>query len=128
MFNKIKLTLFLITSAAFAGEITKNYDYKDFQKVSVGWGMKVDISQSNSYSIEVKADEKDFEFLKVEKDGDNLKFYIDKRNYRREDEINIKITMPALTALNLSGGSIGNLSMDVSSNNFNCGSFRRFYT
>jgi len=121
MFNKIIFTLILITSAAFAGEVTKNYDYKDFQKVSVGYGMGVDISQSNSYSIEVKADEKDFEFLKVEKDGDELKFYIDKRNYHREDEINIKITMPALTGINLSGGSIGNLSMDVSSNNFNCG-------
>jgi len=118
MFNKIIFALFLFASTIFAGEVTKKYDYKDFQVVSIGYGMKVDISQSNSYSIEVKADEKDFEFLKVEKDGDNLKFYIDKRNYRREDEINIKITMPALTGINLSGGSIGRISMDVSSTNF----------
>ncbi len=89
MFNKIILILFLTISTVFAGEVTKNYDYKDFQKVSVGWGMKVDISQSSVYSIQVKADEKDLEYLKVEKDGDELKFYIDKKNYHREDEINI---------------------------------------
>jgi hypothetical protein len=120
MFNKIIPVLFLIISTVFAGEVTKNYDHKDFQKVSAGWGMKVAISQSNSYSIEVKADEKDFEYLKVEKEGDELKFYIDKRNYHREDEIKIKVTMPALTRIDLSGGSIGKLSMDVSSKNFDC--------
>jgi hypothetical protein len=82
--------------------------------------MKVDISQSNSYTIEVKADEKDFEYLKVEQEGDEVKFYIDKRNFRNEDEINIKITMPALTEIDLGGGSIGKFNMDVSSKNFSC--------
>jgi len=120
MNSKIMLAIILFVTTIFAGGKAKNYDYKDFQKVSVGYGMNVDISQSSSYSIEVKADEKDFEYLKVEKDGDELKFYIDKRNYHKEDEINIKITMPALTAVNLSGGSKGKLNMDVSSKNFDC--------
>jgi hypothetical protein len=79
MLNKIILVLFLFASTIFAGEVTKNYDFKDFQSVSVGYGMKVDISQSNSYSIEVKADEEDFNYLKVEKEGNELKFYFDKK-------------------------------------------------
>jgi len=121
MFKNIPLLsvfLTLLLSSAFAEEVTKNYDYKDFNTVSVGYGMLVDISQSDSYRIEVRADEDDFRYLKVEKDGDELKFYIDKRNYRREDDIKIKITLPALTGINLSGGSKGKLNMDVSSKNF----------
>lgn len=119
MFNKIIPVVFLLCLTVFAGDVTKKFDYKDFQKISVGYGMKVDISKSDSYSIEVKAGEKDFQYLRVEKEGDELVFYIDKRNYRKEGDINIKITMPALTGLDLSGGSIGKLDMDVSSRNFN---------
>jgi len=115
------LILLIATVSSYGSEVTKNYDFKDFQEVNVGYGMKVDIPQSNTYSIEVKADERDFEYLKVEKDGEELKFYIDKNNYRKRDEINIKITMPSLTEINLSGGSIGKISMDVSSENFDCG-------
>lgn len=121
MFNKIILLAFLlIASVTFADEVTKNYDYKDFHKVSAGYGMKVDISQSDTYSIRVKADEEDLKYLKVEKEGEELQFYFDKRNYRKRDEIHIEITMPALTGLNLSGGSIGKIIMDVSSKNFDC--------
>ncbi len=89
--------------------------------MSVGYGMKVDISQSDNYSIEVNADERDFEYLRVEKDGDELKFYIDKNFYHKKGDINIKISMPALTAINLSGGSIGSIVMSVSSKDFDCG-------
>jgi hypothetical protein len=124
MFNKVQklIVVFICFSAyyVFAGQNTKNYDYKDFQTVSVGYGMKVDISQSDSYSIKVEADERDFEYLRVEKDGDELKFYIDKHSYHRRNEINIEITMPSLTEINLSGGSIGKMSMDVQSKNFDC--------
>ncbi|HSP86789.1 MAG TPA: DUF2807 domain-containing protein, partial [Ignavibacteriaceae bacterium] len=120
MFNKFILVLFFFSLTVFAGEVTKKFDFKDFQKVSVGSGMHVDISQSNSYSIEVKAEENDFKYLKVEQDGDEVKFYIDKRNFRSEDEINIKISMPSLTGIGLSGGSIGKFNMDVSLNNFSC--------
>jgi hypothetical protein len=110
----------LLVSVAFAGEVTKNFDYKDFSEVNVGYGMKVEITQSNAYSIEVQADERDFKYLKVEKEGDNLRFYINERNYRKADDINIKITMPSLEAIGLSGGSIGNIDMDISTKNFDC--------
>ena len=112
--------LFFTAASPLAGEVTKKYDYKDFHTVSVGYGMKVDISQSDTYSIEVNADERDFKYLEVEKDGDELKVYIDKNNYHKKGDINIKITMPVLTGMNLSGGSIGKITMDVSSKDFDC--------
>lgn len=112
--------IFFLSYSLLAGQTTRNYDFKDFESVSVGYGMKVDISQSNSYSIKVEADERDFEYLRVEKEVDELKFYIDRNNYHRRNEINIDITMPSLTEIDLSGGSIGKLSMDVQSKNFDC--------
>jgi Putative auto-transporter adhesin, head GIN domain len=117
----IALLFFVTLSYSFAGDKTQRYDYKSFRTVSVGYGMKVDISQSDSYSIEVNADERDFEYLEVEKDGDELRFYIDKNFYHKKSDINIKISMPVLTAINLSGGSIGNIVMNVSSKDFDCG-------
>ena len=123
MYKIYKLLVVIIFFASYSivnGQVTKNYDFTDFNAVNVGYGMKVDISQSDSYSILVEADERDFKYLKVEKEGSELEFYIDKNNYRRRSEINIKITMPALTEINLSGGSIGKISMDVASENFDC--------
>ena len=114
----IALLFFVTLSYSFAGDRTQSYDYKNFHKVSVGYGMHVDISQSDNYSIEVNADERDFEYLEVEKDGDKLEFYIDRNNYHKRSDINIKITMPELTGIDLSGGSIGNMSMDISSESF----------
>jgi hypothetical protein len=111
------LPLFFLTSV-FGGEISKKYDFKDFTGVSVSHGMHLKITQSDSYYIEVKADERDFKYLSVEKDGDGLDFYINKRNYRLRNEIEITITMPALTNLQLSGGAMGYFTMDLSSMSF----------
>jgi len=121
--NIIRLTAFLFffaVSSSFAGDRMQSYDYKGFHKVSVGYGMQVDISQSDNYSVEVNADERDFQYLRVEKNGDELEFYINRNSYHKRGEIYIKITMPELTGIDLSGGSIGNISMDVSSKNFEC--------
>jgi hypothetical protein len=102
-----------------ADRTTKKYDYKDFSKVEAGSGMLVKISQSSSYNIEINAEEEDFEYLKVEKNGNDLRIYIDKNNYRKHGDIKIDIKMPVLTGLDLSGGAQGKLSMDIK-DNFNC--------
>ncbi len=114
----IALLFFVTLSSSFAGDKTQSYDYKGFHKVSVGYGMQVDISQSDNYRIEVNADERDFQYLRVEKDGDELEFYINRNNYHKRGDIYIKITMPELTGIDLSGGSIGDITMNVSSENF----------
>jgi hypothetical protein len=119
MKNLILLLLLFTVNFVIAQE-TKKYNFKDFTVVSVGWGMHVDISQSDSYNIEVNADAEDLKYLKVEKEGDELQFYIDKKNYRKEDEINIKISMLSLEAIELSGGSVGKVNMDISGKNFDC--------
>lgn len=124
--KKILISLFIlgiclaITGSTYpADRTTKKYDYKDFTKVEAGSGMHVKISQSSSYSIEINAEEEDFEYLKVEKNGNSLQIYIDKNNYRKHGDIRVDIQMPALTGLDLSGGALGKLSMDIK-DDFNC--------
>ncbi|MCX6152506.1 MAG: DUF2807 domain-containing protein [Ignavibacteriales bacterium] len=115
------ITTILITYASsLAEDKTEKFDYKDFKKVEVGWGMHVKINQSNLYSVEVKADESDFKYLKVEKSHETLKFYIDKRNWHPRDDIYITITTPELIGLELSGGSEGRIKMDASEKPFDC--------
>jgi Putative auto-transporter adhesin, head GIN domain len=117
------LLLFFLSASVFADSKTKTYDYKDFNGVSVGSGMHVTVSQSSSYSISITADEKDFEDLKVEKRGKSLEIYYDHNvwglfGHHRRGNVEIKITMPQLTAMDLSGGAVGNITMDVDGKSF----------
>lgn len=116
--------LFLTASNTFAGEKTKTYDIKNFKSVSVGSGMHVTIMQSDSYSISITADDKDFEDLMVEKDGSNLEIYYDRSGWgwfghHRRGNVEIKITMPELTSIDLSGGAEGDITMNVAGKSFN---------
>ena len=118
----ILLTIFL-TSVSSAGEKTKTYDYKNFNGVSVGSGMHVTVTQSDNYSISITADEKDFEDLQVEKDGNDLEIYYDRSGWdwfghHRKGRVEITITMPELTSIDLSGGAEGKISMNVPGSSF----------
>jgi len=80
--------------------------------------MKLKVTQSDKYSIEVKADKQDFEYLKVETSGKKLRVYIDKNNYHKEDDIYVTITMPVLEGVSLSGGSEGIIKFDKTNKDF----------
>jgi hypothetical protein len=115
------LSLFAATifsALAFADSIVKTYDYKDFTVVEAGYSIKLNITQSETYSIEIKADEDDFEYLRVKQEGERLKIYIDKSGFRALGDIMVMIKIPALTGLALSGASRSKISMDVSDKSF----------
>ncbi len=108
----------IISSHTFADSIVKTYDYKDFTAVEAGYAMKLNITQSDTYGIEIKADEEDFKYLKVKQDGERLKIYIDKSSFRARGDILVRIKMPALTGLALSGASRSKISMNISGESF----------
>lgn len=108
------ISLVFVGGVSLGTEITKKYDFKDFTGVSVSHGMNVTISQSDSYSVEVSAEEDDLEKLKVEQDGESLNFTVLKDRYRFKEAVRINIKMPLLTAVQLSGGSDGNITMNIS--------------
>lgn len=108
----------LYSAMLSAQEIVKTYDNKDFNSVSLSHAMNCQLTQSDKYSIEIKADKEDFEYLKVEQKGNSVRIFIDKDNYSSDSEIKVKITMPELTDLNLSGASKVKLTMNVPGKNF----------
>ena len=118
------LFVFMTAPCAFGGNKTKTYNIKDFTGVSVGSGMYVTVTQSDNYSISITADEKDFEDLKVEKRGNNLQIHYDRSGWgwfghHRRGDVEIKITMPELTGIDLSGGAEGYITkMDIDSKSF----------
>jgi|WetSurMetagenome_2_1015567.scaffolds.fasta_scaffold189255_2 hypothetical protein len=109
---------FFITNISLFAEDAKKYDYKDFTGVSVGWGMHVKIEQADSYSVEVKASEKNLRYLKVEKSGNKLKFFFEEHSWFSRGDIYISIKMPELTELGLSGGSQGKIKMNIANKSF----------
>jgi len=119
----ILLLFSFLSTTVLADSKTKTYDYKNFKGVSVGSGMQVTVTQSNSYSITITADERDFKDLVVEKRGNSLDIHYDHSvwgwfGHHRRGNVKIKITMPELTAMDLSGGAEGHIIMDVSGKSF----------
>ena len=52
--------------------ITEEIEYTDFTAVNISPAFKVEIKQSSSYSIIIKADEQNFDNIKVTKTGNTL--------------------------------------------------------
>ena len=77
-------TAALIASALVSGcgggasgdEITEEKDFTDFTSVDVGSAFEVDISQADSFSVIITADESLFEYVEVSKSGRTLKIYL----------------------------------------------------
>ena len=100
-------------------KVTKSYSFKDFSSIDVSSGMYLSVTQSESFSIEIKAEEKDFKDLEVVKKGSKLEVYFKKGffnfGFKRHGKVEIYIKMPVLKGLDLSGGAHGNIEMKNSS-------------
>jgi len=119
-FSVLVLCLFLIPLLCdVANAETRTLSYTDFTGVSVGWGMRLDVTQSSSYSVQVTGDPDDLQDLKVEKRGKTLTFSMDRAfGWHHRGRISVSISMPTLTELDLSGGSNAHISMDTAGKSF----------
>jgi hypothetical protein len=96
---------------------TENYNYSDFIRVEVSSAFKVEITQSNSYSVEVTADDNLLEYVEVSQDGDKLKIDLKKVTLLWPVTLEAKIAMPELRGLVLSGATRGTVSKLSSTRN-----------
>ncbi|MFB3902574.1 MAG: head GIN domain-containing protein [Acidobacteriota bacterium] len=110
----------LTLAVPFLSAETRDLNFSGFTGVSVGWGMEVDITQGPDFRVQVTGDSRDLEELRVEKEGDVLTFSHKSRwgGWNRHGKVSANIVMPALTSLDLSGGSEGRITMDVASKSF----------
>lgn len=101
--------------------VTQEYDFSNFTIVNVGSGFEVEITQSDSYSIDITADDNMFDYIEVFKTGETLTIrlkwgYSYESTKARDRPTNIAI--PALYELEFSGGTHGAVEGFTSSHEF----------
>jgi len=91
-----------------SGILVTNEEFiRDFSSVDASSGFDVEISQSNSYSILIEADDNVMKHIDVKKSGDTLMIGLDLGYDFKSVTLNAEIAMPELHSLELSGGAGG---------------------
>ncbi len=98
--------------------ITEEKSFTDFTIVEAGWGFEVEITQSDSYSINIKADDNVFDYIEVSQTEDALTIGLKWGSYQ-DVTLRAEITMPDVYELEFSGGTQGNAKGFTSSHDFN---------
>ena len=97
---------------------TEKKDFTDFTIVEGGWGFEVEISQSDSYSINIIADDNMLDYVEVSGSGNKLTIGL-KWGYGYQDvNLRAEITTPDLYELQLSGGTHGTIEGFSTSHEF----------
>lgn len=122
---KLLLLFIIFSTVSFSGcmfeavhgsgeSVTTKYDFKDFTKMSIGYGCETVIEKGSSYSVEVVVNQNLKEYLDVYQKGDEVVIRL--KGMKNYNNLNFKaiITMPEIDALSLSGGSKVNLKGDFS--------------
>lgn len=93
-------------------------DFADFTMVEAGWGFEVEVSQSDSYSINITADDNMLGYIEVSQSGDRLTIGL-KWGYSYQDvTLKAEIKMPDLYELRFSGGTPGSVEGFTSTHEF----------
>ncbi len=80
-----------------------------FKKIDASGAINVEVSFQNDYSVIIETDDNLLENIKTETSGDTLKIYSEGK-ISPTKIINVKISMPAIEGLNISGASSGNVA------------------
>lgn len=89
---------------------TETYAFTDFNEVEISSAFEFEIEQSNSYSIEVTADDNIMEYVRVSQDGQILKIGLSRVMWIGPVTLKASVTMPELGGLEVSGASRGTIS------------------
>lgn len=89
---------------------TQDFQFADFQSVEIANTFQADISQSDTFSVSITADDNLFDYIKVDKSGTKLSIRFDYRGGYSRGTLKAKITMPTLESLSISGASTGTVS------------------
>jgi len=85
--------------------VTREFDFSDFTNVEVACCFKVDIVQSDSYSVTVTGNESLFDYINVDKSGNTLKISVKPFHFHTRPTLGAHVTMPMLNKLRLSAAA-----------------------
>jgi hypothetical protein len=90
--------------------ISKDFDYRDFSRVTVGNAFQVEFTQGDSYKVSISADDNLMTYVQVSKTGGTLKIGMQSGRGYGNSHLKAKITLPTLEGLELSGAATGALN------------------
>lgn len=102
----------IITGPTITGSgnlITKQYPLTDFTRISAGNVFDVTVKPGSPASVSVTADDNLVEYLDVTTSGDQLRLHLKSNINVRNATLKAVVTIPELTAFELSGASRGKL-------------------
>jgi hypothetical protein len=89
------------------GNETQTMNFSGFTAVDVGSAFKVDMTQSNAYSVTITANQKIFDKIEVKQVGNTLKIDIQSSTFTGPTNALATITMPNLSSVVFSGATSG---------------------
>jgi hypothetical protein len=84
---------------------TQQIALTDFSAISAGNGFQVQITQSNTYSVKITADDNLFDYILVDKTGSTLSIRLKPNAGFTTSTLRAEVSMPDLTTVQLSGGA-----------------------
>ncbi len=84
---------------------TETHDLSDFTRLEAHSGFELEVTMSDTFSIEITADDNVHEYIVVKKSGDTLEIGLRGTCFYHSVTIEAKVTMPNLNFIELSGGS-----------------------
>lgn len=90
--------------------ITREFDFSDFTNVEVSHAFRVEIIRSDSYQISITASAKLFDYIDVSKSGNTLKIARKPYHFPTKTAPEVRINMPILNKLRLSGATKGTVA------------------
>ena len=90
--------------------INKDFDSRDFSRVTVGSAFQIELTQGDSYKVTISADDNIMTYVQVTKTGDTLKIGLQSGRSYNNTTLKAKVTLPTLEGLELSGAAKGTLS------------------
>jgi hypothetical protein len=102
------LTMFSVTGCSITGSgnlVTEEMNFSGFNEIEAHNGFQLELTQSNTFSVEITADDNIWEYIDVDKDGDRLRIRLQPSKIYRSVDLRAKIGMPDLYKIDLSGGS-----------------------
>lgn len=83
---------------------TEPRNVSGFRKIEAGGAVNLEVTVQKDFGVTVEADDNLLQYIKTEADGDSLKIFSEGK-ISPKTKINVKISMPELTDLNISGAS-----------------------
>lgn len=90
--------------------VTEEYDFTDFDEVSLGYAFDGTITQGDTYSVIVRIDDNLVDKLVVEQNGNRLNIGLEPNSLVNQATMEVDITLPDLTWLEASGASQAQLT------------------